>query len=131
MEIKFKMWDKILKYYWDKLPNGYELTLDGKILVDGNLSNDMELIQFSGVNDIANSPVYVGDILQSNDGEICEVKFGEFEASPDDYHIVPCLGVYLDFKTHISEITQAIIEYKEYRNIGCIRKTPEYIVKKK
>ena len=69
-----KAWDKNHKCFWEELPIGYELKLNGKIFLYDMPTNEMELVRKTGLQDVASKDIYEGDIVEFN-SEIFTVKF--------------------------------------------------------
>lgn len=59
-EIKFRVWDRIKEKMYD--PKGY-------IILDPSITQYIYL-QFTGLNDIQETPLYIGDIIETPVGEL-------------------------------------------------------------
>lgn len=128
-EIKFKVWNNVLKKMFESL-DIYEMT-DCRDEKHFGCYYDKRInifLQYTGLQDVTGKDIYAGFILKNKDSEICEVKFGEYESSPDDYHSTTHLGFYLDFRKYTSEINKLNIEYKEYLIIGNIYENPDLVM---
>ena len=96
-EIKFRAWHKnrktFLDFYWavDKL--GRTFSILDKYVYD-EFTNEVELMQYTGLKDMNGVEIYEGDILQDPDDEgFCyevEYDYGRFSCGDND--LIDCLG---------------------------------------
>ncbi|WP_039098603.1 YopX family protein [Latilactobacillus curvatus] len=96
-EIKFRAWHKnrktFLDFYWavDKL--GRTFSILDKYVYD-KFTNEVELMQYTGLKDMNGVEIYEGDILQDPDDEgFCyevEYDYGRFSCGDND--LIDCLG---------------------------------------
>ncbi|AOO75183.1 hypothetical protein LCW_03470 [Latilactobacillus curvatus] len=96
-EIKFRAWHKnrktFLDFYWavDKL--GRTFSILDKYVYD-EFTNEVELMQYTGLKDMNGVEIYERDILQDPDDEgFCyevEYDYGRFSCGDND--LIDCLG---------------------------------------
>lgn len=101
-EIKLRVWDKMLKCFWYELPDSYTLSLDGKILLYGNISKDMKLIQFTGLQDVTGKDIFDGDI----------VEFDYYESERNQYENIES-GSFGKIEYHANTCSYDIVFSKE------------------
>jgi hypothetical protein len=128
-EIKFRGWNKVGKRMVD-LKALTEFAKDATLSVDGlflPFSEDIELMQFTGLKDKNGGEIYEGDIVHCDSPtRVCDlqVKFGCYGFGGHSHH-----GFFLEIlnSAHEWALRKIDIDRGDYEVIGNIYENPELI----
>ncbi len=139
--VRFRAWHKKLKMMRDvKLIAWLEDGLIGlhlDCMPDGRgqfqLNEDIELMQWTGLNDVTGKCIFEGDIVDRMFGTINGdthnigiIKFGEHETS-DDYYASTAYGFYIEYVISPHQSTVDSLPHDNLRVVGNVWENSELL----
>jgi hypothetical protein len=119
-EIKFRAWDRNEN---DRFRMKRNLSLNSAYFQQETLSG-IEVMQYTGLKDKNGREIYEGDVLQSGNGRLWEVKFGEYKGV---FNSAPQLGWYVFGDGNTLMLTK--YESASDEIIGNIYENPELLTR--
>ncbi|MBE9572956.1 MAG: hypothetical protein IMF11_20215 [Proteobacteria bacterium] len=127
-KIKFRAWSRKTKTMLD-LHKITPLVLNAEI--DGlfiPFSNDLILMQYTGLKDKNGTEIYEGDLLEMPTLGINEVVFGDFCIGTDDWQVEhKTIGFVIKWKDDSGYTGLSAEDTKDYKVIGNIHQHPDLL----